>query len=244
MRDRIVELAAVRWQDGREAGAFQALVHPGRPIPHDAIRIHGITDAMVAGSPPVSAVLPAFLQFCRADMLVAHNARFDLSFLREACIRDGLPMLDIPIFDTCALARQLLPTARGYSLEAVKGVLGIGRGQSHRALDDARDCLAVFLRFIAMGYTPVKPRRPLSHGEQVLLRDLLAAMQARRRIRLAYRDGRGRLTTRDVLPLSWTEDDLVLEAHCYLRDEVRHFHLGRIQQAWTVDEGEEASGQQ
>ncbi len=237
MRDRIVELAAVCWQDGREAGAFQELVNPGRSIPYDAIRIHGITDAMVVGRPPVSEFLPAFLGFCQtADILVAHNARFDLSFIREECSRCGLPKLNIPVFDTCLLARQLLPGVRGYSLEAVKGTLGIGQGQTHRALDDARDCLAVFLRFIAMGYTPVKSQHQLSAGEQALLADLLLAVQTRRRIRIAYRDGRGRTTTRDIMPLSWTEDDLILEAHCFLRDEVRHFHLGRIQQVWVVDE--------
>jgi DNA polymerase III epsilon subunit family exonuclease len=235
MRDRIVELAAVAWQAGREAGAFQELVNPGRPMPHAALRVHGITDAMLADKPPVSEHLPAFLAFCQADMLIAHNARFDLSFIREECGRCGLPMLDIPVYDTCALARQLLPTAPRFSLEAVKGTLGIGRGQEHRALSDARDCLHVFLRFIAMGFTPEKPRRELSNGEQSLLADLLSAVESRRRIRIEYRDGRGRMTTREVLPLSWTEDDLVLEAHCFLRDEVRHFYLQRIRRVWLID---------
>lgn len=235
MRDRIVELAAVRWQGGRET-TFSELVNPGRPMPHAAYRVHGISDAMLAGKPPVAAVLPAFLEFCQADMLVAHNARFDLSFIREECRRTGLTPPELPVYDTCAIARQLMPTAPRHSLEGVKGALGFGYGQTHRALDDARDCLHIFLRFMEMGFTPEKPRRNLSTGEQTLVDDLLAAVRQRRRVRIEYRDGRGRVTTREVLPMSWTEDDLILEAHCFLRDEVRHFYLQRIRSIIVLDE--------
>lgn len=236
MRDRIVEISAVCWQNGAEVAAFDEMVHPGRRMPYDAMRVNGITDAMLAGKPPIADVLPAFLDFCQADLLVAHNARFDMSFIREECRRCGMSPLELPIYDTCTIARQLLPTARGYSLEAVKATLRIGVGQAHRALSDARDCLAIFLRFLEMGFTLQKPRRELASSEQALLTDILQALAARRRVRIEYRDGRGKSTVREVLPMSWTEDDLVLEAHCYLRDEVRHFYLQRIRHVWIIDE--------
>ncbi len=238
IRDRIVELAAVRWQHGDET-TYSELVNPGRPMPHAALRVHGITDAMLANKPSVAAVLPAFLEFCQADMLVAHNARFDLAFIREECRRVRLTPPDIPVYDTCLIARKLLPTAPRHSLEAVKETLGLGYGQTHRAHDDARDCLHIFLRFMEMGFIPEKPRRELSNGEQSLLESLLAAVATRRRVRIEYRDGRGRMTVREVLPMSWTEDDLMLEAHCFLRDEVRHFYLQRIRNVIVLDESKD-----
>jgi predicted DNA-binding transcriptional regulator YafY len=58
-------------------------------------------------------------------------------------------------------------------------------------------------------------------------------------VRIEYRDGRGRMTVREVLPMSWTEDDLMLEAHCFLRDEVRHFYLQRIRNVIVLDESKD-----
>lgn len=233
-RDRLVEIAAVIWQDGREVDAFDALVNPGCAIPHAAMRVHGITDAMVREKPPVDAVLPAFLAFCQADLVIAHNARFDMAFLREACLRAGLTPLALPVHDTCAISRQLLPMSPSHSLESMKRVLGVGAGQQHRALQDARDCLAVFLKLLERGYVLQRVVPPLSSEEEGLLAAILEALDAEARLNIEYRDGRGHTTTRTILPRGWYDEDRLLEAHCFLRNETRHFYLNRIRRVWRV----------
>ncbi|MHB9024769.1 MAG: 3'-5' exonuclease [Armatimonadota bacterium] len=233
-RHRIVEFGAVCWQDGEEIGHFQTLVHPGCPIPRSATRVHGITDAMVQDQPPIDEVLPAFCDFCRADLIVAHNASFDLGFLKMECARLGLPPLTGPTADTCALARRRLPQVPNYRLETLKAVLGIGNGQAHRALDDARDCLAIFL--LCMSDLPLAPRLPIPPtfplGEEFALLHL--ALQVGDSVCIEYLDTRGQTTTREVRPLqvSRNGETVVLEAYCLLRNDKRRFSLERIKRMW------------
>ena len=80
-RDRIVELCAVRFMDGKPVERFGTLVNPERPIPPEATAVNNITDSMVAGAPTISQVLPAFEEFIGNDILIAHNLEFDLKFL-------------------------------------------------------------------------------------------------------------------------------------------------------------------
>ncbi len=235
-RDRIVEFAAVRWRHGVIEGEFAALVQPGRPIPYHATLVHGITDEMVADSPAIADVLPAFLDFCQADLLVAHNAKFDLGFLDAACARAELPLLSVPVVDSCTLARERLPGCPNYRLETLKSVLQLGQGQAHRALEDARDCLAVFLACTHPDaptlHLPVPPASPLP-GEYHLL---TATFDDGGTIHIEYEDTRGHVTHREVRPLgvSRNGDAIVLEAHCYLRGEKRHFSLSRIRRMWRA----------
>lgn len=232
--DRIIEFAAVRWEDGRETASFAALVNPGCPIPADATRVHGITDAMVREMPSVEEILPAFLEFCHADVLVAHNARFDASFLRAACRRAALPMLTTPFVDSCMLARRCLPGMASYGLESLKAALGLGEaGRSHRALQDARDCLALFHRCLETGCTISLPPAP---GASVLPDSLILvreALELSETVCIEYSDGRGRTTHREIRPLA--VDALTIEAHCLLRNDTRHFHIDRIRRVWKPE---------
>ena len=88
--DAVTEIGAVKVRGGEVLGEFATLVDPGRDIPPAVVSITGITEAMVVDAPRVDAVLPAFLEFCRGCVLVAHNAPFDIGFLRAACERLGL----------------------------------------------------------------------------------------------------------------------------------------------------------
>jgi len=223
--DRIVELAAVSWQDGEETGAFEALVNPGRPMPPEVIAVHGITDAMVRDQPPIAEVLPAFLDFCRADMVVAHNAPFDIGFLRAECARCGLILFPSKITDTCALARQRLPGSPNYRLETLAAGLGRGEKQAHRALRDARDCLALYLHCLQQ---PIPPQGRLTEAAQPYLELFRTAIQAGEILLIEYQDSRGRTTRREIQPTLLDEGCLVVEAFCHLRQKIRHFHLNRI----------------
>lgn len=228
-RHRIVEMAAVCWQHGEEIGQFEELVHPGCFIPRRVISVHGITDDMVQDKPAIRDVLPAFLEFCDADLIVAHNAPFDVGFINAECARQGLPPLRGTIVDTCALARRRLPGCPSYRLEALKAALGLGYGQAHRALADARDCLQLFFHCLQTEMPelrlPIEP--PFLPSELAPLRE---ALQHGTTVMIEYRDTQGRLTQREIRPIFI--DASCVQAHCLLRNDKRHFAINRIERAW------------
>ena len=109
VNDRIVEIAAMRVELTGEYSEFHTLINPGRLIPHAASRVHHITDDMVADSPRFQHIGHDFLEFARNSTLVAHNARFDLSFLQESLARTGLPLWQGKTMDSLLLVRKLYP---------------------------------------------------------------------------------------------------------------------------------------
>jgi DNA polymerase III subunit epsilon len=135
----ITEIGAVKIRGGEELAEFATLVNPGQPMPPFITVLTGITEAMLAPAPPLSEVLPAFLEFARGTVWVAHNAPYDVGFLRAACGRLGYPWPGPKVLDTAALARRALtrdevPNRRLATLAAHFHT----RTPTHRALDDAR----------------------------------------------------------------------------------------------------------
>lgn len=142
--DRIVEFGAVRFVIGQEQAEFSELANPGMAIHPDAARVSGITDQMVAGKPPVAAVLPQFMAFAGDAILIAHNAEFDAGFLRSELQRAGLPTVENLIIDTQLLAQKAFPGKKSYALQNLVDMLGIPANVAHRARDDARQCMRLF----------------------------------------------------------------------------------------------------
>ncbi len=136
----ITEIGAVKVRGGEVLGEFQTLVNPGAPIPALVAVLTGITDRLVAGAPPLSAALPAFLEFARGAVLVAHNAPYDTGFLRAACERHALPWPDPVVVDTARLARHLVhrDEARNHKLATLAALFSSPVTPDHRALTDAR----------------------------------------------------------------------------------------------------------
>ena len=137
----ITEIGAVRVRRGEIVSEFTSLVNPGTPVPEPIAALTGISDQMLALAPPVAAVLPGLLAFARDGVLTAHNARFDVGFLRAACTASGLPRPCYPVVDTLRLARQLMITpdeVPDRKLETLAGFFGTPVRPSHRALADAR----------------------------------------------------------------------------------------------------------
>lgn len=136
----ITEIGAVKVRGGERLGEFQSLVDPGIPIPAFISVLTGITDGMVAQAPPIEAVLPAFLEFSRDAVLVAHNARFDVTFLRTAAHRLGLEWHEPAVLDTVHLARQLVTRDEtpNHKLGSLARLFGAETTPDHRALHDAR----------------------------------------------------------------------------------------------------------
>lgn len=230
--DRIVEMAAVRWEEGGEVGVFHALVNPGIAIPPAAIAIHGITNAMVAEQPPVAEILPAFIDFCEGGAVVAHNAKFDLRFLKAECERTGVPLFSSPVLDSCAMARRRLPGYPNYRLETLKRLMGFGLRQEHRALQDARDCLAVYLRCLESEVPSPPPEALTSQPDDAHVALLRQAKDRGGVLMIEYQDGRGHTTRRAIRPMQFDAQYLVVEAFCLLRNDTRHFFLERIKRAW------------
>jgi DNA polymerase-3 subunit epsilon len=138
--DAITELGAVKVRGGEVLGELATLVDPGRAIPPQIVTLTGITTAMVRDAPTISSVLPAFLEFSRGAVLVAHNAGFDIGFLRAAAERCQLPWPRPPVLCTVKLARRVLTRdeAPSVRLSALAQLFGASTTPSHRALDDAR----------------------------------------------------------------------------------------------------------
>ena len=146
----ITEVGAVKVRGGEVLGEFATLVNPGRAIPPMITVLTGITDAMVLVAPPISEVLPAFLEFARGSVLVAHNAPFDVGFLRAACTLGGYVWPGFETVDTARLARQVLTRdeAADCRLATLARLFRTSTMPCHRALDDARATVDVLHRLI------------------------------------------------------------------------------------------------
>ena len=150
VRDRITEIGAVKIRGGEVVGEFATLVDPGRPIPPQIVTLTGITTAMLTDAPRIESVLPSFFEFARGSILVAHNARFDMGFLRQNAIRLHLPWTFSLSLCTVTMARRILsrdeaPTVK---LSALADLFDVSVRPTHRALDDARATVEVFHRLL------------------------------------------------------------------------------------------------
>jgi len=157
--ERITEIGAVRVSAGQLLGQFSSLVNPGSAIPEQVTALTGISDAMVEAAPPLEQVLPAFLAFARGGVLTAHNAPFDVGFLRAACRYCDLPWPDFPVVDTVELARRVLSEDEvpDRKLSTLAAFFRARTAPRHRALADALATADVLLgllpRLSAAGIT-------------------------------------------------------------------------------------------
>ena len=138
--DAITEIGAVKVRGGVVLGEFATLVDPRRSIPPQIVRLTGITTAMVCDAPAIDAVLPMFLEFAGDSVLVAHNAGFDIGFLRAAAQGCGIPWPRPRVLCTVRLARRVLTREEAPSvrLAALARLFNAAATPTHRALDDAR----------------------------------------------------------------------------------------------------------
>ncbi|TVQ23591.1 MAG: 3'-5' exonuclease [Spirochaetaceae bacterium] len=142
--DRIVEVGIVRFRGDQILGELGTLVNPGMEIPDDAAAVSGITTDMVTGADPIDVVLPDFMALCDNAVLIAHNASFDMGFLRAALQSAGLPDVTNRVIDTQVLAQRAFPRQRSYALQSLVELVGLPENSAHRALDDAVTCMRLF----------------------------------------------------------------------------------------------------
>ncbi len=142
---KIIEIGAVRIEEGKITGRFSTFVNPQEPIPYRIQQLTSINDEMVMDAPPIAEVLPQFIEFCRDAVMVAHNADFDMSFIRHNCNVLGLECPKT-VLDTVSLSRYLLPNLNRFKLDTVAKALNVDLGHHHRAVDDAECTAGIFLR--------------------------------------------------------------------------------------------------
>ncbi len=134
--DRITEIGAAVWEKGEITERFQTFVDPQRPLPPNIVQLTGITEDMLIGAPSQEEAIRAFLDFVGDRPLAAHNAEFDIGFIREGCQRYGIPF-EPTYLDTLPLAQNLLPELGKYKLDIISRHLNLPDFNHHRASDDA-----------------------------------------------------------------------------------------------------------
>ncbi|KGM94191.1 PolC-type DNA polymerase III [Clostridium botulinum] len=135
--DKIIEIGAVKIKHGNIIDSFSTFVNPEIKIPYNITELTSITNDDVKNADTINSVLPKFMEFCGDSVLVAHNANFDMSFIRKNC--NDLNMdINYTIMDTVPLAKFLFPELKRYKLNTIAKHLGVSLENHHRAVDDAK----------------------------------------------------------------------------------------------------------
>jgi len=252
MGHKVIEIAIVRMEGGRTVARYESLIDPLRPIGAGVTALTGISQSMVTGMPRFADALPAMLPLLQGAALLGHNIPFDLSFLHKEFRRAGTDLVEAlglaPVLDTVRIARRRFGRG-GNSLPVLSRRLGIDPVTSHRAMADVLTTAGLFEVLIASvggwglclcdAYAqqggPIDLRR--SAGTDLLPWELEEALDLRRPVMMEYLDARQSLTQRIIEPLHVrrVNGELLLIAHCQLRDDRRTFKVERIVRLSRVD---------
>lgn len=145
LNNKITEIGAVRIKDGEILEKFNTFANPGVHIPEEITRLTGITDDMVAGAPGQKEAVEAFLDFAGGKMLIAHNAGFDVSFIRKVSDDNGLKF-ENPYLDTVSMSRYVNPELSKHKLDVLADYFGLGDFNHHRASDDAEMLAYIYFK--------------------------------------------------------------------------------------------------
>jgi DNA polymerase III epsilon subunit family exonuclease len=250
---RVIEIGIARVEGGRIVAEYQQLLDPLRRISAGVTVLTGISQAMVTGQPTFAAELPRMLDLMRGTVVVGHNVRFDLSFLHREFRRAGQDIVaalgDVPVMDTVRIARRRFGRG-GNGLQALAPRLGVFPTVAHRALADVQTTVGVFEKLLEpiggwnlalcdamlaqggpMGLLPANPR------ESLLPFELEEALDLRKPVLMEYLDARQARTQRIIQPLHIRRvgGELLLVAHCQMRNAQRTFKLDRIVQLTRID---------
>jgi DNA polymerase III epsilon subunit family exonuclease len=259
---RVIELGIVRVEKGKTVAEYQQLIDPQRRVSPGVTALTGISQAMVEGQPTFADQLPAAMELLKGAVVLGHNVRFDLSFLRKEFRRSGMEITEVlgevPVMDTVRIARRRFGRG-GNGLQMLAPRMGILPSVAHRALADAQTTAAVFEKLMEpvggwnmclcdaireqggpMGLLPVNPR------ESLLPLELEEALEQRKPVMMQYLDGRQCRTERVIQPLHVrrSNGELMLVAHCHLRGEQRTFKIERIVQLIRLESPNPPAGVQ
>ncbi|NLY47105.1 MAG: PolC-type DNA polymerase III [Tissierella sp.] len=149
INDAITEIGAIKIKNGQVIDTFSQLVNPERDIPEFITNLTGITNEMVKDEPTIDKVIIKFNEFIKGTVLVAHNATFDVGFIREKLKLVNLGLYN-PILDTLELARVVFPDLKNHKLDTIAKYLDVSLENHHRAVDDATATMDIFLKTMDM----------------------------------------------------------------------------------------------
>jgi len=250
---RVIELGIARYERGQKVAEYQQLIDPRRPISAGITALTGISPAMVQGMPTFAEQLPAAMQLLEGAAVLGHNVRFDLSFLRKEFRASGREIQeslgDVPVLDTVRIARRRFGRG-GNGLQNLAARMGFAPPTAHRALADAQTTAWLYEMLMhpvggwnttlldaireqggPMGLLPANPR------ESLLPLELEEALEQRMPVRMEYLDAQQARTFRVVRPLTIRRKggELLLVAHCHMRNEQRTFKIARVVKFWRLD---------
>lgn len=162
--DDIIEIAAVKIENGAITSKYQTLVKPEKAVPFYISQLTGITDDMLSSAPQIEHILEEFLAFIKNSALCAHNAPFDIGFINQKLILHNKWQLNNPIIDTLPLSRLLFPNLLNHQLETIAELFNIESKRHHRALDDAQATAYILLSFWQLLLSMDKTRFELLEG--------------------------------------------------------------------------------
>ena len=145
---RIVEIGAVKFDRRGIIARYNVLINPEMPMPEEAGKVNGITDAMLKDKPLIAAVFPDFFDFIGTGVLVAHNAPFDINYVNAELKRLKKLSLTNKVVDTRIFAKEVYTGLSSYALQDLAVQLGITALEAHRAEDDARVCMELFEKIL------------------------------------------------------------------------------------------------
>jgi DNA polymerase-3 subunit alpha (Gram-positive type) len=139
----ITQIGALKYKNGEIIGEFSTFVDCGKPIPENIVNLTGITDEMVKGAPNECDAVKSFLEFCGSRMLVAHNANFDISFIRRVADENEIPF-ENPYLDTVALSRYINSDLKKHTLDTLARYFDLGEFDHHKADADTLMLAKIF----------------------------------------------------------------------------------------------------
>ncbi len=242
--DKICEIAVIKTIDGQIADEFVTLVNPGRNIPERAVSIHGITQTMVNQAPLFRDIANDLLDFLNDTVIVAHNAKFDLEFLRTELKNFSISLPENDVVDTLGIARKYY-TFPSNSLGDIARYIGLPIDEQHRALADVmttKNIFEFFLKDLDRRGIRLKRLKDIlklqgqsvelkTSNELVLPTEIEQALREKSKIEIKYLSAyKEETSTRVIEPLeiSVSKANTYIHAYCHLRKERCTFRLDRI----------------
>lgn len=238
----IVEIGAVKWRDGAEIQALSFLVKPTKPMGDFVIKIHGITNEMVADCPPVGDTILPVRDFFRDCVLIAHHAAFDMGFLAIEFEKVGV-FLTEPVLCTSKLAQAVIRGTPNHKLQTLAKHFKIPAGTAHRATDDARTCMSVAREcFIQIGDVSTRDlANPMGgffnwssftfNGASDVHKVIIDAIRKGKDVEVSYSGGSFPGTARRITPMGLVRSPINedwMPGVCHRDRSEKRFYLSKI----------------
>lgn len=249
LESEVIELGAVKWFKGEIVGKFQTLLKPSKPLTPDNIRIHGITNEMVADAPLMKDEIIKFCDFIDNSVLLAHHAPFDLGFISLAIEKNNLRMPNNLNLCSSLISRALLHTTN-HKLQTLIKELNLVGGEAHRAYDDSYACLQVLFKCLEKISDDTSLERILeiqkkdlswrnyqiysSQNQKII--SLAKAAEAHSSINIIYEGGQTKNKTRPIKPIGMVRnpDGDYIQAECGIDLQRKRFYLEKIKEVELI----------